>query len=254
MDEQIMIEPVDRSNDEAQGQGGAQTPKKAARWEDIIDIFFTPKSVFERRAEDRVGPALFTVLGLALAVYFILLPVHGMTIRASLADNPEAAAAVESMGSVMQIFGAISIPIVYLISMVIGAALLWLVGKLFDVKAGFSRMFKIAVYSSLVLPLGDLLRGMLIYLHGEAGLDPIRHGSLGLLRFVGEGDVSPMLMAALGQTDLFYIWAAVLWGVGLVAVCRADRGRAAMVAAFAWVLSALPGVIGAFIGTALGGG
>lgn len=242
MDNETLVKPVEAAP-------SAETQEKAARWEDLIDIYFTPRQLFQRRAEDKVGPPLFMLLAFAIVVYFILTPVNAMIMRVTLAADPqgaEALAAMESMeglGTLMQVFGAISVPVQYLMSIVSGALVLWIGGKIFGIKAGFSRMLLIATYAAFVMPIWTLASGLLMYLHGEVGLDILRHGSIGLARFFGGSEAGPLRTALLAPTELFAVWRAVLWGIGLAVVCKADRGRAAALAGVAWVIVGISGAM-----------
>ena len=243
MDNETLVKPVETAS-EAQ--------EKAARWEDLIDIYFSPRQLFQRRAEDKVGPPLIMLLIFGIVVYFIMTPVNAMIMRAALAADPqgaEALAAMESMeglGTVMQIFGAIAVPIQYLISIVSGALLLWIGGKVFGIQAGFSKMLLIATYAAFVIPIWTLASGLLMYLHGEAGLDILRHGSIGLARFFGGTEAGPLQTALLAPTELFAVWRAVLWGIGVAVVCKADRGRAVGLAGVTWLLFSIVGAAMAF--------
>jgi hypothetical protein len=49
---------------------------RTSRWEDYIDIFFSPAELYRRRAQDRVGPPLVTLLLLGVFFYFVMLPAN----------------------------------------------------------------------------------------------------------------------------------------------------------------------------------
>ncbi|HEX7118356.1 MAG TPA: Yip1 family protein [Longimicrobiales bacterium] len=225
---------------------------KVARWEDCIDVFFSPAELFRRRAQDRVGPPLVTLLVVAIAVHFALMPANAMVMRAAVAGNPRAAEALGSFGTLMQVLGAAFVPIGYLISITAVAALLWVGGRMAGVEPGFSRTMLIATYAAFTRPLAEVATALLVVLHGEAGLDVVRHGSLGVLRFVGDRGMDPVLVPLLGRLEVFAIWQAILWAAGVVIICGASRLRAAAIAMVAWALAAVPGVVGALLGAAAG--
>lgn len=223
-----------------------------SRWEDYVDVFVSPAELFRRRAGDRVGPPLITLLVLGLVFYFVLLPAAGMMMRASLPADPQAAEAVARMGTVFQVVGGIVVPFTYLIVVAIVASLLWLGARLVDLRPAWSRTMLIATYAAFVYLLAQIAAGVSVLLHGEAGLDVIRHTSFGPLRILGDQDMNPVLTALLRRLDIFNIWQAVLWGIGIAVVCRATRAQAAISAAAAWVLFAIPGIIGAALGAMRG--
>jgi hypothetical protein len=223
-----------------------ETPP-ASRWEDYIDVFFSPAELFARRAGDRVGPPLITLLVLGLLVYVAMLPANAMIMRAALADNPEQAAALERMGPVVQVFGGITVLISYLVMIAVAGFLLWAVGRLAEIRTEMSRTLLIATYASFVYLVSQVAASVAIMLHGEVGLDVLRHSSFGPLRFMS-GEMNPVLMALVRRLDIFIIWQAVLWGVGLMVIYRASRAQAAITAAAAWILFAIPTIIAAALG------
>src|SRR4051812_66684 len=47
------------------------TPSKASLWEDFVDIFYTPSSVFARRADGKFGLALRVLVAAATALFLL---------------------------------------------------------------------------------------------------------------------------------------------------------------------------------------
>lgn len=225
-----------------------EAPAAASRWEDYIDIFISPAELYRRRAHDRVLPPFLTLIGLALLFYFLLLPANGMVMRASATDE-QALAAMERMGTLMTVFGAIMVPVLYALVIVTAAAFLWLGGRMADIRTDFGRMALIATYAAFVYLLSQIAGAVSVLIHGEAGLDVARHMSFGPLRFMGSMDMNNALMAFLRRFELFAIWQAVLWAVGLRAIYRVGWARAGAVAFAAWLLFIIPGMIGAIMST-----
>jgi hypothetical protein len=230
-------------------------PEKTSRWEDYIDIFFSPAELFRRRASDRIAPPLLTLLGLAIVFYLIMLPAAGIIMRASLAANPQAAAVMNGrMGTIFMLMGSIMVPITYSIMLACTAFLLWLIGRIADTRTVFGRTMLIATYAGFVMLLSQVAGNVMILIHGEAGLDIVRDVSFGALRFVGSKDMDQMTMALLRRFELFAIWQAVLWAIGLREIYKISTGRAAFIAAITWALFALPAVIMAALGLGAPGG
>jgi hypothetical protein len=221
----------------------AAPTERTSRWEDYIDVFFSPAELFARRARDRVAPPLLTLLGLALVLYFVLLPANRILMRAAVAENPEAMQAIEQYGTIMQIIGSVAVPVTYLVILTFAAFMLWLVGRLGDIRTDFSRTMLIATYAGFVYLLAQVAGSVAVLLHGEAGLDLTRHVSFGPLRFLGSADMNPALMAVLRRFELFTLWQAALWGIGLAVIYRVSRTRAFAVAFMTWALLTLPTVL-----------
>jgi hypothetical protein len=238
---------------DAHGVEVAAAPGQTGRWEDYIDVIFSPAELFRRRAGDRVAPPLITLLVLAVLFYFIMLPANGMAMRAATTANPDAAGAIERFGMLFQVLGSILIPITYLFVIAVAALLLLGVGRMADVPTTLSRTMLVATYAAFIYLVAQLAGGVSILIHGESGLDVIRHTSFGVLRFVGDADMNPVTMALLRRLDVFAIWQAVLWGIGVAIVFGASRAQAAATAGVTWLLAALPGIAGAAFGLGAGG-
>lgn len=234
-------------NDDAVTTDPAAPPappaEPAARWEDYIDVFFSPTELFRRRATDRVAPPLLTLLALAVVFYFILLPANAIMMRASMAGNPEALEAVGQFALIMQIAGGLIVPITYLILIGFTAALLLIVGRFAEIRTDFSRTMLIATYAGFVYLLAQIAGGVGVIIHGEAGLDVVRDTSFGVLRFIGSTDMNQSIAALLRRIDIFSIWQAVLWTIGIRVIYNVTTMRAGLVAGVTWILFAVPGMI-----------
>lgn len=225
-------------------------PAAASRWEDYIDVFFSPVELFERRRNDRVAPPFWTLIGLGLLFYFLLLPATQIMIRAR-ATTEEAAAAMERMGTLMAVFGGIGVPIMYAVMVAAAAFLLWLGGRVADIRTDFNRMMLIATYAGFVMLLSQILASVVVIVMGDASFDAMRSMSFGPLRFVGSADMNPFLTALLGRFELFAIWQALLWAIGIRVLYGVSYARAGAVAAVTWFLFLVPTLIGAVMaGTA----
>jgi hypothetical protein len=229
------------------------TPQKASRWEDYIDVFFSPTELFQRRGRDRLGPPLWTLVGLSIVFYFVLLPANMMIIRASVATNPQAAEAMSgNMGTIAAVFGAISQPIVYLFFTALTAILLWITGRFADVRIEFSRAMLVATYSMFIFMLAQVLALVIVIVMGEDSVNMARVNSFGPLRFIGEPDMNKLVLAVLSRVDLFAIWMAVIWAIGLREIYHLSTKRAAIIAAIVWLLMTVPSLL-AFAAGGLGG-
>jgi hypothetical protein len=229
--------------------------EETSRWEDYIDVFFSPAELYRRRAQDRVGPPLVTLLLLGVFFYFVMLPANRIIMQASIAANPEAAQALERLGTLLQILGSIFLPATYLAVIASAAVVLLIVGRVLEIRTEFSRTMLIATYAAFVYLLSQVAGGVAVLLHGD-GLDLIRHISFGPLRFVGDPEMDPVISAVLRRFELFTLWQTVLWGVGIAVIYRVSRMHAAAVAGLTWLLLALPAIVMAAVGfgQAPGGG
>lgn len=223
--------------------------EQASRWEDYIDVFFSPAELFRRRADDRVAPPLITLIVLALVFYVVMLPANAMVMRASVAQgtNPDAAEAMATMGTIFQVIGAIMVPIMYFIVIASTAALLWLIGRFADIRIDFGRAMLIATYGGFIYLLAQIAGGVAVLIKGEAGLVVARDLSFGPARFLATADTPGALLGVLRRFEVFAMWQAVVWAIGIREIYRTTTARAAVVAFMTWLLFVIPGILGGLL-------
>jgi hypothetical protein len=220
---------------------------RASRWEDYVDVFIAPAELFRRRAHDRVSPPLITLLALGAAFYFLLLPANTIMMQATAARNPEAAGTLEQWSGMLQLIGGVTVPITYLVMIGFAAVVLWFAGRIADVRTETSRTMLIATYAGFVLLLGQIAGAVAVILHGADGLDIARHMSFGPARFLTDTQTSPVIVALWRRLELFTVWQAALWAVGIAVIYRTTRGQAALVAGLAWLIMTVPTVLVALL-------
>ena len=218
-------------------------PEKASRWEDFIDIIFSPGQLFERRAEEGWVKPFLILAAVSVVLYYVLLPVTGPLMEIAMRENapPEANQAQLQQGAaVMKYAMGIMAPIMYLV-MIAGTALaLKVVSAVLEPGASWRQSFIIATYAMYITIVQTLVVAIAVFLKSTMGGElKSTEASFGLMRFMDVG-TDPVMRALLGRTDLFAIWIAVLLGVGLVHIVRMPRNKAFATAAIVWALIALP--------------
>jgi hypothetical protein len=227
---------------------------KAGLWEDFVDIFYAPSSVFARRADGKFGMALllFVVVGTVLvfltknATQPIMDAEFARQTAAAMRKNPNLTA--EQMASGRGIFETFA-PIFFAIGLtvsVFGAGLvLWLVGKLFDAKESAAAAIMIATYSEvprLVQILTNAAQGLIM---SPEKLNSMNAVAFNLARFMDPDKASPVMIALASRVDLFTIWVTVLLAIGLHVVGKIPKQQAGIAAGITWLVGALPAVLGA---------
>ena len=225
-------------------------PSTASVWEDFVDIFTNPSAVFERRREGQFGMALLILAVLtgilAFALHNGLAPVMDAVIAkqqaAALAKNPALTAdQLSKMTGVMEMMSKFGAIIFVPIAAVIGAALIWLIGKFVDTKMAFAAAMMISVYSGvprIIQTVVTALQGL--FMAPESITSP-NSVSIGPARFLPDSG-NAVLGAVLGSLDLFTIWTIVLMAIGIAVVARVPMKRAAITAGLVWLVSLLPGL------------
>lgn len=219
-------------------------------WEDFVDIFVSPAAVFRRRADGGWGLPLAIIAAVFLGLYYALLPANELIIRAAL--QAQAAAkpgvdpkALEAAAQRMRYVGGIFVPIAVAVSTLATGGLLWLFGRLAEGRVTFRNAMIVATYSGFIVVLQQVAVAVLLIVKDNRGLpiDRTRDISMGVLRLLPAGDLSPMVSALLGRLDVFAIWQMVLWIIGLRVIARFTRGEALLAGIATWLLLAAPALL-----------
>ncbi len=223
-------------------------PEKASRWEDFIDVIFSPGELYERRADEGWFKPFLILAVINVILYYALLPITGPMIEAAIQQNspPNATPAQIEQGAKMMKYGmGIIAPVMYLI-MIAGTALaIKLVSSLLEPGATWRQSFVITTYAHFITVVQSLFVAIAAFIKSMTGGQPsAQDASFGLLRFMDVG-TDPVMRALLGRTDLFAIWIAALFAVGLIHIVRMPLGKAITTAAIVWALIALPSLAGA---------
>lgn len=241
----------------APGDGLDASPapaKPASRWEDFIDIFYAPASVYERRRNSGFFIPMLVVtviIGLiALANWGVMQPIMDAEFTrqtaAMMKKNPQLTPEMMEKGrAIGETFAKIGAFIFIPIAMFFTGLILWIVGKFFDAKQTLGAALMVASYAYVPRILESILNGVQGLLMDPASLNGRYSISLGVGRFLDPNTASPMVLALVGRIDVFTIWVTVLLAIGLAVTGRIPRSRAAIAAAIVWIVGALPAVLGA---------
>ena len=232
-------------------------PAKASLWEDFVDIFYAPSSVFARRANGEWGkPLLFLVIAAAVLIFLTknaMQPIMDAEFARRSAEmmrrNPNLTAEQLSSGrNFFETLGPILFAVVLAISIIGAGIVLWLVGKLFDAKESVAAALMIAVYSEVPRIAQILVHAAQALFMSPDSLNSAYSVTLSLARFMDPDRASPMVLALASRVDVFTVWVTVLLAIGLHVVAKISRQQAAIAAGITWVLGALPVMIGALRG------
>jgi hypothetical protein len=229
-------------------------PSKASLWEDFVDIFYAPSSVFARRADGKFGLALLFLIVIGTILFFLtknaMQPIMDAEFTrqtaAAMRKNPNITA--DQMATSRNFFQTVA-PFFFAIGLTIsvfGAGLvLWLVGKLFDAKESVAAAIMIATYSEVPRIVQILVNAAQALFMSPDKLNAINSVGLNPARFMNPDTASAVSIALASRLDLFTIWITVLLGIGIYVVGKVTKQQAAIIAVIVWVVGALPAVFGA---------
>ena len=230
------------------------SPAKAGLWEDFVDIFYAPSSVFARRSDGKFGMPLLVLVIVAAALVFLtknaMQPVMDAEFArqgaAAMRKNPSLTSEQLATGrNFFEMIGPLFYAVILTVSVLGTGVVLWLVGKLFDAKESVAAAIMVATYAEvprIVQVLTNAAQGLFM---SPESLNSVNSVSLSIARFMNPDTASPVMIALASRVDLFTIWVTVLLAIGLHVVGKIPKQQAAIVAAITWVVGALAPVFSA---------
>ena len=234
----------------------ANTPAapQASLWEDFIDIFTSPSTVFRRRENAGFGLQLLIVTVLfaiiLLGTKSLVQPVFDAEIARQTAQvlkaHPEITAdkiqgQMAFGAKIAPYFIIIAIPI----SILLTGLVLWVVGKIFESKQRAQTALMVATYAFVPRILGVVAGAVIAYLSNPERLNGAGRITLGLGALLDPDKTSPALLALLTRVDVFTIWQTILLAIGLQVTGKVSKTNSYIAAALVWLIGALPSVLGA---------
>jgi hypothetical protein len=218
-------------------------------WEDFVDIFYAPSSVFRRRENGSFLVPLVVVTLLFGGMFYLnsgaLRPMFdaefdrqmAIAMRNNPKISPDALERMREFGSrIGQVGAFVFVPIVVFC---VGIAA-WLTGKLFDAKQSLRAAMVVAAYAYVPRVVDGVSNAIQAVLVDPSHLDGRFRLTLGVGRFLDPDETSPLLLAFVGRIDLITIWITVLIAIGLSVTGRIPLRRASMAAAIVWLVGGLP--------------
>lgn len=237
--------------DSTPGPRAAPAPQPTAA--DMVEIYYAPSAVFERRRSGKFGLPLVVFL-VAMTVLFyatanLMRPVMDADWRtaseAMLRKNPAMTPEMlESARGMTQKFAIVGIFFMAIIGPLLAGFLLWIAGKVVGVRQALAVAITVAVFAFYPMLVEMIVNAIQAAVVPEASITSRYSLSLGPARFLGP-DAGPALKAFLGHIDVFTLWMAALIAIGVKVTARATTAQAVTVAGIMWLLGALPALLGA---------
>ena len=220
---------------------------RASIWEDFVDIFVSPASVFERRRAGKFGIPLLVFLVVFGALSFASAGALGQAQAADsrrvmerlAAENPQMREAMQqsgASGAPNPIFSALGGMALMAVSVLLAGLFTWIIGKLFGATASIGLVVMIVTYAQFPRILQQIVLIVQGFLLDPSQLTSMFRVSTSPARFMDpETTAMPMLIAA-SRLDPFLLWSTALIAVGLYVIGGLSKAEAAAVALIIWVL------------------
>jgi Yip1-like protein len=211
---------------------------------DLVKVVYEPGAVFGRvKGKPRF---LMPFLGLAVAmliIAFTMKPFFAAGIQAGAAEaasrlTPEQAARMPSAATQATFFVAFT-PIVVLLSLLIGAGLLWVTVSVAGSEAGFKSLLSVLTYSYMTYVAFSILTAVVLHVRGVesvASMADVR-AQLGLDLLAP--NAGKFLSAFLGGINPFSIWGVWTAGTGIAVTTGASKNAGYVAAGLAYLVGLL---------------
>jgi hypothetical protein len=244
--------PGRESNDPAFAGPPTADVGGGSRADDYVDLYISPREVFERRRDGRFGQPLIILIAASLLIYYIFLPAGEAIMQAELAeqmaDNPEAAEAMERFSGTMRLVMGIFVPIGVAAMILIMGVVLKALAALLKIAITFKQALVVSTFAGFIALLGQVAASIsVMFANRDGSIEIPRDMSFGVLRLLDTDALPAVAVPLLGVLDVFAIWTAVIWGIGLYVIGRSEKGEAVAAAVIALLLTAVPGVVGAMM-------
>jgi hypothetical protein len=223
--------------------------------EDILEILWAPGRVFDRVREQKVGGYL---LILALVTLALVIPTRGLVqpyLDANIDLQLQLQAArgrpvtPEAVAAARRIGGIgylVSSTLMVPVGAVIGGVLLLIGAKLGGARLRYGQAMLIAALALVPRVLGTLVVAIEAALRDAPTGETLFALAIGPARFVDPATMSPAILGILATLDVFSVWQVVLYVIGVQQVARVDRTSGIVAAVVAWGLGTMASLLPTF--------
>lgn len=223
--------------------------EKASLFEDFIDIFHSPASVFTRREKSGFGMHLLIVTVLCALFVFANRGVMSQIFDGeyqrgaakAMAQNPQITA--EQMASMRgiqeKIFGVVQYvtpPLIVFFT----AFFVWLAGLVLKTKVTYQQAALIVTLAFIPRLLSFLVTTLQVLLMDTSNVTSPGAISLSPARFMDPDTSNAKLYAFLTNFDVFAIWYAIAIGIGIAVVAKVPRSKGYVTSGVVFILLSLP--------------
>jgi len=229
------------------------TPTAVPLWEDLLEIFYGPTAVFERRKNAGFFIPLLVlavaIIGLFYAGRAATMPIidaeydRGMVLAAKQnpAITPEA---IDKGRGMVHAFAGVGVAGFVVLGPMIAGLILWVIGKFFGARQELGAACLVTTYAFYPRILDSLLGWIQTLVLPSEKLTSHFALQLGPARLFDPDSTSMVLMTVLGRLDVVTIWCTVLVAIGMAVTGKLEKSNAAMAAGSLWLLGTLFQLIG----------
>jgi hypothetical protein len=229
---------------------------KGSVFEDVLEVLWAPAKVFDRSRTKGVGMYILVLTAVTMVIVLatkgLIQPyidanfdVQMQQMAARGTPMPPEAAAAAQKFAG---YGFIATGVLMIpIGAVLTGVLVWIGGKVASAPFTFGQGMLIATLASVPRVLSFIATAVQGAMADPQSIRSFSDAALGAARFVDPVSTSPALMALLANVDAFNIWQLVIMAVGISVVGRVERSAGFVGAIVAWGLGVALTVVPALL-------
>ena len=209
--------------------------KPAALWEDFIEIFTSPSTVYERRRDANPWPMILIITVLVTAITVLtfnsLAPIFESEFRAlfaqQMAKNPQMTQDAADTAIKFQMAARRWGGVFFFLGVLIMSLPVWLLGRITGAKElTYTRSMVVFTWAAIIGVVALLVLGIQGLVMDVSSITTIDKLGFSAARFVDKATMSPFVYGILKGLDVFAIWSAILMGIGVRVVGRGTKNTA----------------------------
>ncbi len=213
--------------------------------EDVLEVLWAPAKVFDRSRAKGVGMYILVLTAITLVIVFATKGLVQPYIDANFDLQLQQMAAkgkpmpAEAMAAAQKFagYGFIATGVLLIpLGAVLTGLLVWIGGKVASASFTYGQGMLIATLASVPRVLSFIATAVQGALADPQSIRSFSDAALGAARFVDPTSASPALMAMLANLDVFNIWQLVIMAVGISVIGRVERSAGFVGALVAWGL------------------
>ena len=216
---------------------------KGSVFEDVLEVLWAPAKVFDRSRSKGVGMYILVLTAITLVIVLatkgLIQPYldanFNLQMQQMAAKGTPMPAEAAAAAQKFSGYGFIATGILMIpLGAVLTGLLVWIGGKVASASFTYGQAMLIATLASVPRILGFVATAVQGALVDPQAIRSFADASLGVARFVDPTTASPALMAMLTNLDVFNVWQLIIMAVGISVVGRVERSTGFVGALVAW--------------------
>ena len=235
---------------------GTAESSKGSVFEDVLEVLWAPAKVFDRSRAKGVGMYILVLTAITLVIVLatkgLIQPYMDATFDLQMQQSAAKGKPMppEAIAAAQKFagYGFIATAVLLIpIGAVLTGLLVWLGGKIASAKFSYGQAMLIATLASVPKVLGFIATAVQGAMADPQSIRSFSDAALGAARFVDPVTTSPALTALLSNLDVFNIWQLIIIGIGISVIGRVERSAGFIGAMVAWGLGVAISVIPALL-------